>query len=71
MYPTEGRLPSYCRVCAAGVGSVRRMTGKARTNSICLNAVDCPLGKAEGHLAGFPAILGHESGQDERYGKAL
>jgi hypothetical protein len=71
MYPTEGRLPSYCRVCAAGVGSVRRMTGKARTNSICSKAVDCPLGKAEGHLAGFPAILGHESGQNEGYGKAL
>ena len=50
---------------------VRRMTGKARTTSIFWKAVDCPLGKAEGHLAGFPAILGHESGQDEGYGKAL
>ena len=71
MYPTEGRLPSYCRVCAAGVGSVRRMTGKARTTSICWKAVDCPLGKAEGPLAGFPARVEHESGQDEGYGKAL
>ena len=54
-----------------GDGSVRRMTGKARTTSICWKAVDCPLGKAEGHLAGFSAKVEHESGQDEGYGKAL
>ena len=54
-----------------GDGSVRRMTGKARTTSICSKAVDCPLGKAEGPLAGFPARVEHESGQDEGYGKAL
>ena len=71
MHPTEGKMHSYFRVCPAGMASVRRMTGKARTNSIFSKAVDCPLGKAEGHLAGFPAILEHESGQDEGYGKAL
>ena len=53
------------------MASVRSMTGKARTTSICWKAVDCPLGKAEGPLAGFPARVEHESGQDEGYGKAL
>jgi hypothetical protein len=42
--------------------SVRRMTGKARTTSIGSQIVDCLLGKAYGHLAGFPAILENESG---------
>ncbi len=58
-------------LCLPLRGSVRRMTGKARTTSICWKAVDCPLGKAEGHLAGFQAKVEHESGQDEGYGKAL
>jgi hypothetical protein len=42
--------------------TVRRMTGKARTTSIGSQIVDCLLGKAYGHLAGFPAILENESG---------
>jgi hypothetical protein len=58
-------------LCGQVMASVRSMTGKARTTSICWKAVDCPLGKAEGPLAGFPARVEHESGQDEGYGKAL
>jgi hypothetical protein len=29
---------------------------KARITSICLKTVDYPLGKAESHIAGLPAI---------------
>lgn len=40
------------------------MTGNARTTSISSKALDCPLGKAEGHLAVFTAKLEHESGAE-------
>jgi len=49
-------------LCVLVMASVRRMTGKARTTSICSKAVDCPLGKAYGDLTGYPAKLEHESG---------
>jgi hypothetical protein len=48
--------------CLPLKGSVRRMTGRATTTSICSKAVDRHLGKAYGDLTGYPAKMEHESG---------